>query len=537
MRPFHLRFVLVFLSLYAPFQAFAVPKFTSEEYRKALWMSTRFFGGQRSGEGPNWLIMDHGSGKDYVLDADGDHSLAGGWNDCGDFLKFGETQYYAGYVLLKAYSLYPEGFDDDYDPAYKGYRESGDFSWEGRKGVPNGIPDLLDEAKYATDFYIKAARDDQTFYYEVGDFNYDHKHWVTSVAKAVLSDTDGGQPRKVLKNPEGSPMPSFCGAALALMSRVYRKFDPLYADTCLRHAKHAFAYAKAHPRSGTGSVGYTFPVAWQEPFADMAAELFWATGDSVYLREALSMAGALRNDDAPFSWGSTEELAAFNLVRLGADSMRVVVEHAVDGYRRDAGPGGIFKPSTEWMALSFTMGQAFASSLLAELDGSGELDPHILEAVDYALGANAEGQSFLVGFGPKSPRQPHHRNIYLSDAKPVRFNDMDSLTIPLRNRQAGILVGGTLRPETFRDVTSNYHHTEGCIHQNAVWVASLGHVLSRIAPVDTSRFDGHPMAIGSIRPTRPSGGGLRVRFDAAGMPYGIDVKGRRAYGPPVRKAR
>ena len=55
----------------------------TDDYRKALWMATRFYGGQRSGEGPNWLIMDHGSGKDFVNDADGDYNLAGGWHDCG----------------------------------------------------------------------------------------------------------------------------------------------------------------------------------------------------------------------------------------------------------------------------------------------------------------------------------------------------------------------------------------------------------------------------------------------------------------------
>ena len=34
-------------------------KMTEEDYKKGVWMTARMFGGQRSGEGPNWLIMDH----------------------------------------------------------------------------------------------------------------------------------------------------------------------------------------------------------------------------------------------------------------------------------------------------------------------------------------------------------------------------------------------------------------------------------------------------------------------------------------------
>lgn len=31
----------------------AAGKFTTADYQKALWMATRFYGGQRSGAGPN----------------------------------------------------------------------------------------------------------------------------------------------------------------------------------------------------------------------------------------------------------------------------------------------------------------------------------------------------------------------------------------------------------------------------------------------------------------------------------------------------
>ncbi len=74
---------------------------TAQDYIKALWMTTRMYGGQRSGDGYNWLIMNHSAttsgktkvGQDFTEDkdpADG-WKLTGGWHDCGDHVKYGQT--------------------------------------------------------------------------------------------------------------------------------------------------------------------------------------------------------------------------------------------------------------------------------------------------------------------------------------------------------------------------------------------------------------------------------------------------------------
>jgi hypothetical protein len=92
------------------------------------------------------------SGKNYgILD------LSGGWHDAGDFEKKigsfkdcvgddggdeGQTLWY----LLSAYELNPGLFPD------------------GQSGIPesgNGIPDILDEAKWELDWYLKMQRSDQ----------------------------------------------------------------------------------------------------------------------------------------------------------------------------------------------------------------------------------------------------------------------------------------------------------------------------------------------------------------------------------------
>jgi len=338
---------------------------TNSDYKKALWMTARMYGGQRSGNGPNWLTMDHtpstadmnnlkankGSipdslkkGKDFTNDADGSYSLSGGWVDCGDHVKFGQTEFYSAYTLLKGYAEFSHGYDDLYSADYKGYQTAGDFSYEGGKGIPNGIPDILDEVKYATDFFIKCARNSTTFYSQIGNGDYDHKNWVTSPVMATLTLVEGGQnngARAIVKNPTDASMSSFCAATLALMSRVYKKFDPVYAQTCLTHAVYAYTYAKNHP--GTVSAGNFYPAnaKWQDDFAIACSELYWATGTASYKTEALSYVGNLINHGWCYNYNNNDDIAAYNLAKLGNATARTLLEDIVTTYKGKVS-GGLF---------------------------------------------------------------------------------------------------------------------------------------------------------------------------------------------------
>ena len=168
------KILLSLLSLVALPSLLFAQNFSSAEYKKALWMTTRMYGGQRSGAN-NWLVSNHlPSGVDaslkgmsFIKDQDTDgYDLSGGWHDCGDHVKFGQTEYYSAYMLLKAYYEFPTGYDDYYSQDYKGYTNANDWSWEGAKHDPNGIPDIIDEVKHATDYFIKCAKNSTTFYYQ-----------------------------------------------------------------------------------------------------------------------------------------------------------------------------------------------------------------------------------------------------------------------------------------------------------------------------------------------------------------------------------
>lgn len=469
-------------------------QFTSAEYNKALWMTTRMYGGQRSGAGPNWLVMDHNvsnngetrNGVDFVNDNDQGYDLSGGWHDCGDHVKFGQTQYYSAYVLLLGYEAFPTGYDDMYSFDYSGYQSSGDFTWEGQTGEPNGIPDILDEVKYATDYFIKCARDGETFYSQVGNGTNDHKQWVTSPFMATLSAENGGEPREVLKNPNDASMASFCGATLALMSRMYRQFDETYADLCLQHAEYAYAYANSRQSANGGTITGDFYGSdndWRDNYVCLTAELYYATGNVDYRDEALSYAVNINENGWVLDYENSQDLALYQLMKLGDDGAKTRLESTHNNYKNAVNGEGVMDVGGNWGKLRYAGSAAYSIALYEAYHEANTVDGDIRGTVDYILGDNSANQSFVVGFGNKAPQEPHHRNVFLNDQ-----NDMATLSIPQRNAQHGFMVGGTSNPGDYQDDVDYFQHTEGCIDYQSGLVGALAFIRSIEDPVDTSKF-------------------------------------------------
>ena len=488
---------------------------TNAEYVKAGWMTIRMYGGQRSGDGPNWLIMDHTpsttdmnslvSSKGAVLsqmtpkkcftkDADGATSLSGGWVDCGDHVKFGQTMFYSAYTLLKGYDAFPAGYDDYYSYNYAGYQSSGDFTFEGNKGGPNGIPDILDELKYQCEFFIKCTPNSTTFYSQVGNGDLDHLNWVTSVAMASLPKSQGGQAdgaRAIVKNPNDASMPSFCAATLALMSRVYAKFDPAFAATCLTHAVYAYTYAKAHP--GTVAAGSFYPAnaKWQDDFASACAELFWATNTAAYKTEALSYAGNLANHNWCYNYNNNDDIAAYNLAKLGSATALTLFNSFANAYKAAVNGAGLYTGGdASWGPLRYNANAAFIVALQGAYNGGTTVDPFVYKNVDYILGGNSSKFSFVVGFKPTGGTcavHPHHRNVYLINDLMANQNTM---TIPTHNAQFGYMIGGS-RTVPFTESATNYQTSEGGIDYNAGLVGAIAYINSIKSPVNVNKF-GHP---------------------------------------------
>lgn len=487
---------------------------TNEDYSKALWMTTRFYGGQRatdknnSEKQHNWLIQDYLSagvnssktGIAFENDSEGSYDLSGGWFDCGDHVFFGQTGFFAAYALLKSYDAFPEGYDDFYDANYNGYRTNGDYSWEGEKGEPNNIPDVLDEVKHATDFFIKAAKNSSTFYYEKGHGEKDHKKRITAVKMQTEDVGNGGELREMNKNPNGASMASMCGATLALMSRVYRPFDAAYADLCLTHAKYAYDYAKAHPGSVGAATGsfYGANGNWKNGYAMMLGELFMATDQNSYKTEALNFSTDWNNngDVKPnagytFDYANTGELALYVLAEINHPDAKADFNTRIENEflnNNSYNSQGIYKEGGGWGKLRYVGNAGYLIALYDKLNGN-PLNSKIYGNVDYILGDNSGKQSYIGGFipvgisGVDAPTQIHHRNLYLYEGNNNNF----VASIPNKNKQIGSLVGGSL-DGSYNNVWTDFENTEVCVDYNVGIVGALAAINAVKNPVDPNSF-------------------------------------------------
>jgi hypothetical protein len=467
--------------------------FTPEQYKKALWMVTRFYGAQRSGEGPNWLLMDHTYQKSFVKDADGSYDLVGGWFDCGDHVLFGQTFFYSAYVLALSYEAFPTGFHDLYDgKGYSDYAASGKWGIEG--GKPNGIPDLLEELKYATDWIIKATPDANTFYSQKGDGGADHRNWVTSGYMSTLDKSEGGEkdgPRSIVKNPEDRPMPSYAAATLAVMSRIYRKYDPDYADKCLAHARNAYAYAKSKGASASVAAAGGFYPALSGSKVPMvfhiaAAEMYKATNESAFLSDMTTTQMNFHNWG--FDYDNPHDLAAYASAATFTENKQSYIDNIRTKFLNEytkpekTNSEGVNTWGNEWGAMRYVSNHAFTAALYSKLTNTNDYDEFIYKQINYILGKNSRNYSFLVGFddhGGQAASKPHHRNVYLDDRNVEVKN---TLNIPPRNKYFGYMVGGHREPAKYEDNVDKYESTEGGLDYQAGLVGALAYIVSKLDP-------------------------------------------------------
>lgn len=100
--------------------------------------------------------------------------------------------------------------------------------------------------------------------------------------------------------------------------------------------------------------------------------------------------------------------------------------------------------------------------------------------MDYILGANPHGRSYMVGFGNNPPQQAHHRgaSIPTQDATmevgcPMSFVRWYNKNVPNPNELTGAILGGPDKKDSFSDFRWTSVYTEPCTYVNSQAVAPL----------------------------------------------------------------
>lgn len=155
------------------------------------------------------------TGMATVLYMQDSYDVSGGWHDAGDYGRYVKTGAKAASDLLLAYLRNPDAYGDDTNGP-----ESG-----------NGVPDILDEARYELEWLMKMQRDD-------GGVN----------ARAVTQSFayDGVAPamddQALILFPEESASTAFHAGTMAMASIAFQTVDPDFAQKCLGSAERAETY-------------------------------------------------------------------------------------------------------------------------------------------------------------------------------------------------------------------------------------------------------------------------------------------------------
>ncbi len=200
-------------------------------YNAILEKSMMFFGIQRCGN-----TDSHFHGACHLKDGSRvNHDLTGGWHDCGDHFKVGETVGYAAYVLSMVYLTYPNKAEDRFGHSYA-------------DTIPDGVPDILYEAKIGADYIMKlydasvadGLIEKGDMYHTVGMSDWDHSFWDVPEHQDMQSTTKGGPDRLVLKG-IGTNVAGIYTATLANVAAGFKWINPSYSQKLLDAAKTIYA--------------------------------------------------------------------------------------------------------------------------------------------------------------------------------------------------------------------------------------------------------------------------------------------------------
>lgn len=330
-------------------------------------------------------VYGDSSGKTY--------DVSGGWHDAGDYGRYVVPGAKTIQDLMLAYEDFGAVADDI------GIPESG-----------NGVPDLLDEARYELEWMLKMQDEATGGVY----------HKVTGLTFPGMVMPEEETEDMVLAPISYAATADFT-AVMAKASVDYAQYDQEFADKCLAAAKKGYEFMKANPDMGgfknpdeilTGEypdVGLTDETLWG------FAELYLATGEDGYLADTKEAIDAKYNTG--LGWAGIGGYALYDLAKA----------EGIDGGLQSNAKEQFLKAAHKKLA-SCQNSHIFigietypwGSNMVVAGDGMYLLmaskiedDPAYLEYAqkqrDYIFGFNGTGYCYVTGFGDLSPQDTHHR--------------------------------------------------------------------------------------------------------------------------------
>jgi endoglucanase len=434
-----------------------------------------------------------------------------GWYDAGDYNCYIVNSGISTYELMITY----EHFSEYYDNLNLNIPES-----------KNTTPDILDEIRWNLDWMLTMQDPgDGGVYFKKTNANFDDY-----VMPSAATET------RYMVGKTTSSAFDFA-ATMAVAYRIYLPFDLAFANTCLAAAKNAFTWGINNNNvqfTNPIKIGTYPPIVTGEYGDDnLADERDWASNELyISTKTASYYATGFTNTklyDVP-SWQSVSTLGLISLVNnrknldalgskdttnmksklLGLANALLTYQKNNSPYKIAQGQGGDF--DFPWGSNAVAGNQGIILINAYRLTNNREYLDAAMSNLDYLLGRNATGFSFITGFGDKNVFTIHHRPSLA-----------DNIVAP----QPGWVVGGPTGPQadgcdanstflakSFEDADC-YSKTEVTINWNspAVYLSSFLAVYANDLPARRP-FNNSPIAIpGTIEAENYDIGGQNVSYN------------------------
>ncbi|MCY0148106.1 glycoside hydrolase family 9 protein [Hoeflea sp. G2-23] len=350
-------------------------------------------------------------------------NVEGGWYDAGDFGKYVVNGGIAAAQLLATYERALH-----YAP--KGSRALAD----GLVPIPeagNGVADILDEARWELDFLISMMVPEGQPYAGMAHHKVHGSRWTVG---PILPHRD--REERVLHRPSTAATLNLAAAA-AQGARVFARTNKEYANWLLAAAIRAYQAAEANPKLYAPSTDGSFGGGDYED-NDVSDEFYWAavelylsTGDAVWLKRAKASphwSGPVFYPDG-FNWRAVAGLARIELAsvpsNLSARDLKVVrasVKKAADAYlkvQKKEAFGLMYDPKSGfgWGSNQSLIQNMIVVATAYDITGDRRYLHAVQESMDYVLGRNALGISYVTGYGT-TYAQRQHSNMFAHATDP-----------------------------------------------------------------------------------------------------------------------
>jgi len=358
--------------------------------------------------------------------------VRGGWHDAADLLKYLLTSSNATAQMLLAWEMHRHTSQQSQSPLFNDR-----FDALGQAGV-NGLPDLLDEARWGLEWMLKLHPAPDQLYHQVAD-DRDHCGW--RLPQDERADYGWGKgSHRVVYGAEGRPqglgrypsestgLANLAGryaAAMALAFQVW-KDDPqqaAFARRCLTAGQEVYQLGRDREGVQQGnSYGAPYRYAettWADDMEWGAAELFRATGNRRYLEDAQRYARLAGSE----SWMGREQTGHYQFYpffNAGHFRLHGVVDaefqRLLEGWYREGierchaagekNPFGIGVPFI-WCSNNLVVALVTQCVLYEQMSGNGRYREFAARHRDWLLGRNPWGTTQFMGVGVVAPGSVH----------------------------------------------------------------------------------------------------------------------------------